>query len=76
MATSTDTDGDQHRQGRTMRANHAVFDLIFIQYIIILPAWNYPSWPRKPVSKLSTHITSPKHAQNVPNCYKRPSTFN
>jgi hypothetical protein len=30
-----DTDGDQHCDGRTMRVNLALFDPIFIQYIII-----------------------------------------
>jgi hypothetical protein len=29
------TDGDQHQRQQTMRANHAVFDPIFIQYIIM-----------------------------------------
>jgi hypothetical protein len=35
---TTNTDGDQHsdRDVRTMRANHAVIDPIFIQYIIII----------------------------------------
>jgi hypothetical protein len=32
---ATDTDGDQHQRQQTMRANHAVFDPIFIQYTII-----------------------------------------
>jgi hypothetical protein len=32
---ATDTDGDQHQRQQTMRANHAVFDPIFIQYIIV-----------------------------------------
>jgi hypothetical protein len=32
---ATDTDGDQHQRQQTVRANHAVFDPIFIQYIII-----------------------------------------
>jgi hypothetical protein len=28
--------GDQHQRQQTMRANHAAFDPIFIQYIIII----------------------------------------
>jgi hypothetical protein len=31
---SDDTDGDQQQRQQTTRANHAVFDPIFIQYII------------------------------------------
>jgi hypothetical protein len=29
-------DGDQHQRQQTMRANHAVYDPIFIQYIIMM----------------------------------------
>jgi hypothetical protein len=35
----TDTDGDQHQRQQTMGANLAVFDPIFIQYII---TYNHP----------------------------------
>jgi hypothetical protein len=37
---ATDTDGDEHQRQQTTRANHAVFDPIFIQYIITGTAWN------------------------------------
>jgi hypothetical protein len=33
-AASLSTDGDQHQRQQTMRVNHAVFDPIFMQYII------------------------------------------
>jgi hypothetical protein len=35
---TTDTDGDQHQLQQPTRANHAVFDPIFIQYIVISQA--------------------------------------
>jgi hypothetical protein len=38
LYSATDTEGDQHQRQQTMRANHAVFDPIFIQYIIIMSA--------------------------------------
>jgi hypothetical protein len=45
------TDGDQHQRQQTTRANHAVYDPIFIQYIIITFIANYLAAPQRSFRK-------------------------